>query len=111
MRKNTMPNWSGTLIGDDCTIFAHKALEKRGNMLPETFATDTCFPNVFQFCYKGENTVSSSKLYFCFGAETKFAAGNSVSYVAKTGKHRGNMCPQQMFLATCFLVLAGLKAQ
>ena len=66
-------------------------------VLPETFVTDTrmffhCFPVLphWKHCFQQQN-------YFCFTAET-------YSGVAKLG-NIGEiiMCPQQMFLATCFL--------
>ena len=57
-----------------CHLTLGRALAKRGNMLSETFATDTYFPN-----------------------------GKSASCVAKVG-NIGETCPQQMFLSTCFLV-------
>ena len=78
-------------------------------MLPETLAADICFPNVSLFCHKG-NIVSSSKTCFCFTAETLiFCFRKQCFPCGKTGKHRGKMCSQQMLLATCFLVLPGLK--
>ena len=74
-------------------------------MLPETFAADTCFLDVSQFCHTG-GIVSVSKTRFCREAETYLLAGNSVSHVIKLGNIE---CLQQMFLATCLLVLPGLQ--
>ena len=86
-----------------------KTRERVGNMLPETLAADICFPNVSLFCHKG-NIVSSSKTCFCFTAETLiFCFRKQCFPCGKTGKHRGKMCSQQVFLATCFLVLPRLK--
>ena len=50
----------------------------------------------------------SFAICFCRKGKAYFSAGNNVSGVAN-GKHRGNMCPQKMFLATCFLILPGIS--
>ena len=57
---------------------------KRGNMLPESFAVDTCFLDVSQFCHTG-NIVSASKTCFCHEAETYVAAENNVFCGTKQG--------------------------
>ena len=90
------------------TTVPSKAPAKRGNMLPETFTADTCFLDVSQFCHTG-NIVSYSKTCFCFTAETFFASGNSVFSCGKTGKHWGNMCPQQIAWLDCFSVTESPK--
>ena len=59
-------------------------------MFPSFGTWETLFPST-------ENTVSVLRQKnYCFPCD-------------KTGKHRRKTCSQQMFLATCFLVLAGLK--
>ena len=90
-------------------LWPGKTSKRVRNVLPETFPADTCFPNVPQFFQK-RNSVSGSKKCFCREARTCFAARNNVPRAAKLGNRWENVCPQQMFLPTCFrLVLPGFK--
>ena len=61
-----------------------KTIKRVGNMLPEIFPANTCFPYVPPFFLK-RNGVSRSKKCFCTEGKTCFAARNNVSRVAKLG--------------------------
>ena len=53
--------------------FCCKALAKRGDVLPETFAAGTCFLDVFPFCHTGNaKYVSSSRQKHLLLTETMF---------------------------------------
>ena len=86
-----------------------KTSKRVGNMLPETFPADTCFPNICFPVFQTRNSVSGNKKCFCREAKPCFAVRNNVSRVAKLGNRWENMCLQQMFLVMCFrLVFPGL---
>ena len=75
-----------------------QALANRGNMLPETFASDKCFPNVSHAGLPHRKLSFQQQNIFLLHGRNIFPCGKL-----------GNMRPQQMFLATCFFVLPGLN--
>ena len=70
LERNTEYIYRLDQIGVECTIFAHKAQwQNEENMLPETFAAETCFP-VGETCIRSKcfwQHVSS----FCKGLKLK----------------------------------------
>ena len=77
------------------------------------FARNICCGHMFPRCFPVlpyEKHCFSSKICFCFTAEILLHT-EAMFPVWKTGKHRGNVCPEQTFLATCFLVLPGLNSR
>ena len=79
-----------------------KTNKRVGNMLPETFPADACFPNVPQFFQK-RNSVSGSKKRFLQGSKNNFFLLETMFLVWQNwetlGKHvsaanvSGNMFP------------------
>ena len=66
-------------------------------MLPEIFAAKICIPVLPH----GKHRFLQQNMFLFYG--------KSIFPCGKTGKHWGNVCPQQMSLATNFLASQGLN--
>ena len=71
---------------------------------------ETCFQKDLQPTHTSSMCPSFAKSEALFPAAKYFLLhGRNIFPCGKTGKHWGNMCPRQMFLATYFLVLPDFK--
>ena len=68
-------------------------------------ARNICYGHMFPRCFPvlphGKHCFQQQNM-FLFHGRNIFCCRKHCFLCGKTGKHRGNMCPQQMFLATCF---------